>query len=90
MPTERDAARSSFNQARTQLEHALKLLDKGDPVITWHLGDTYRSLARYDEALATYERALKLSPDDDDAAKIREEIDSLQRQLGRAQRTGAR
>jgi tetratricopeptide (TPR) repeat protein len=87
---QRDAARSSFNQARSQLEHALRLLDKGDPVITWHLGDAYRSLARYDEALATYERALTLAPEADDAARIREQIESLQRQLGRAERTRAR
>ena len=85
---QRDAARSSFNQARSQLEHALKLLDKGDPVITWHLGDAYRSLARYDDALATYERALKLAPQDDDAVKIRAQIESLQRELGKTQRTG--
>ena len=65
-------------------------VSKGDPVITWHLGDAYRSLARYDEALATYERALTLSPEDDDAAKIREQIESLQRQLGRVQRKSPR
>jgi tetratricopeptide (TPR) repeat protein len=83
---QRDLSRSSFNAARSQLEHALSLLDKADPVITWHLGDTYRSLARYEDALATYQRALSLSPEDDDAAKIREQIESLQQQLGRVGR----
>jgi tetratricopeptide (TPR) repeat protein len=88
---QRDQARSSFNAARSQLEHALSLLDKGDPVITWHLGDAYRSLARYDDALATYKRALTLSPEDDDAAKIRAQIESLQHQIGRGeQRKSAR
>ena len=87
---QRDEARTSFNQARSQLEHALALLDKPDPVITWHLGDAYRSLARYDDALATYKRALTLAPEDDDAAKIREQIESLQQQLGRGGRKSAR
>jgi tetratricopeptide (TPR) repeat protein len=85
-----DAAKSSFNAARTQLEHALELLEKDDPVITWHLGDTYRSLARYEDALATYKRALALEPEDDDAAKIQAEIDRLQQKLGGAKREGAR
>ena len=63
---QRDAAKTSFNAARTQLEHALELLEQDDPVITWHLGDAYRSLARYEEALATYQRALSLEPKDAD------------------------
>jgi tetratricopeptide (TPR) repeat protein len=86
---QREQARSSFNAARSQLEHALSLLEKGDPVITWHLGDAYRSLARYDDALATYKRALTLSPEDDDAAKIRAQIESLQHQLGRGEQRKA-
>jgi tetratricopeptide (TPR) repeat protein len=81
-----DAARSSFNAARTQLEHALELLDKDDPVITWHLGDAYRSLARDHDALVTYQRALTLEPTADDAAKIQREIDLLQRKLSGAKR----
>jgi len=85
-----DAAKSSFNAARTQLEHALELLDKDDPIITWHLGDTYRSLARYKDALETYQRALSLEPEEDDAAKIQAEIDLLQQKLGGAKREGAR
>jgi len=87
---QRELARNSFNAARSQLEHALQLLEKGDPVITWHLGDAYRSLARYDDALATYKRALSLSPEDDDAEKIRAQIESLQHQLGRGERKSSR
>ncbi len=83
---ERDAAKSSFNAARAQLEHALELLEKDDPVITWHLGDAYRSLARFQDALVTYERALALEPEDDDAAKIQREIELLQRKLRGAKR----
>ncbi len=83
---QRDAAKSSFNAARTQLEHALELLDKDDPIITWHLGDAYRSLARDQDALKTYERALTLEPEDADAAKIQREIELLQRKLRGAKR----
>jgi tetratricopeptide (TPR) repeat protein len=83
---QRDAAKTSFNAARTQLEHALELLEKDDPVITWHLGDAYRSLARYQDALNTYQRALKLEPADDDAAKIQSEIDQLKLKLRGAKR----
>jgi len=83
---ERDAAKSSFNAACAQLEHALELLDKDDPIITWHLGDAYRSLARFQDALNTYERALTLEPADADAAKIQREIDLLQRKLRGAKR----
>ncbi len=83
---ESDAARSSFNAARAQLEHALELLEKDDPVITWHLGDAYRSLARFEDALVTYERALTLEPEEDDAAKIQREIEILQRKLRGAKR----
>ena len=55
-------------------------------MITWHLGDAYRSLARYQDALVTYERALTLEPEDDDAAKIQREIELLQRKLRGAKR----
>jgi tetratricopeptide (TPR) repeat protein len=83
---QRDAAKSSFNAARTQLEHALELLDKDDPIITWHLGDAYRSLARDREALEAYQRALTLEPEASDAAKIQREIELLQRKLRGAKR----
>ena len=54
-------------------------------MITWHLGDAYRSLARYEDALVTYERALTLAPEDDDAAKIRAQIELAAAQAPRRQ-----
>jgi tetratricopeptide (TPR) repeat protein len=75
-----DPARRSFAEAITQLERALELLERDDPVITWHLGDAYRSVSRFDEALAAYRRALDLEPRADDADVIRRQIELLQLQ----------
>jgi tetratricopeptide (TPR) repeat protein len=75
-----DQARGAFEAALRELERAVTLLDEGDPVITFHLGDVYRSLSRFPEALAAYRRALELSPTPDDAAQIRERIELLELQ----------
>jgi tetratricopeptide (TPR) repeat protein len=74
--------RSSFKAAIEQLERALSQLDKADPVITWHLADAYRSVSRFQDALASYERALELDPKAEDAEKIRAQIELLRLQLG--------
>ena len=74
-------ARSAFDQAIEQLERALGLLEEGDPVITRHLADAYRSVSRFTDALATYRRALELDPEEDDAHEIRQQIELLEAQL---------
>jgi tetratricopeptide (TPR) repeat protein len=75
------SARQSFGLAIEQLELALELLDDGDPVITRHLADAYRSVSRFEEALNTYRRALELEPEEDDADDIRQQIELLESQL---------
>ncbi len=74
-------ARQAFEQAIEQLERALSLLEEGDPVITRHLADAYRSVSRFTDALSTYRRALELDPEEDDAHEIRQHIELLEAQL---------
>ena len=76
-----EAALVSFRQAVEHLERALAQLDQPDPIIAWHLGDAYRSVARFEDALKSYQRALELGPEDEDAAKIRERIERLRLRL---------
>ena len=75
------SARVFFADAISELERATELLDEDDPVITRHLGDAYRSVSRFEDALATYEHALELDPTDSDAEEIRREIELLRIQL---------
>jgi tetratricopeptide (TPR) repeat protein len=76
-----DQARRSFGEAIEQLERALELLERDDPVITWHLGDAYRSVSRFDDAISAYRRALDLGPQDSDALRIRRTIELLELEL---------
>ncbi len=75
-----DQARGSFQTAVKELERAVSLLEDGDPVITFHLGDAYRSLSRFGDALGAYRRALELEPTPKDAAEIRARIELLELQ----------
>lgn len=74
-------ARDSFARAIEQLERALDLLEEDDPVITRHLADAYRSVSRFSDALAAYQRALALDPEEDEAAEIRRQIELIETQL---------
>ena len=74
-------ARASFSRAILALEQALDLLEQADPVITWHLGDAYRSVSRFEDALEAYRRALSLEPPIEDAVEIQRQIDLLELQL---------
>ncbi len=76
-----EEARRSFSEAIEQLELALALLERDDPVITWHLGDAYRSVSRFDDAISAYRRALDLGPQESDAYEIRREIELLELEL---------
>ena len=75
------AARTYFTDAVSELERATEMLKDDDPVITRHLGDAYRSVSRFEDALIAYEHALDLDPEDSDAEEIRREIELLQIQL---------
>jgi tetratricopeptide (TPR) repeat protein len=50
-------------------------------VITWHLGDAYRSVSRFDDAISAYRRALDLGPQESDALRIRRTIELLELEL---------
>jgi tetratricopeptide (TPR) repeat protein len=76
-----ESAASELAQAVVELERAAKLAEKGDPVITRHLADAYRSVSRFEEALASYRLALELDPDEEEAADIRRQIEMLELQL---------
>ena len=78
---EAERARALFREAIEQLELALAKLDRRDPIITWHLGDAYRSVSRFREALRSYQEALELGPGEEEAAKIRAQIELLELQL---------
>ncbi len=83
-----DRARVLFREAIEKLELALAKLERRDPIITWHLGDAYRSVSRFEEALRTYQEALELGPGDEEAEEIRGQIELLELQL-RESRAGA-
>ncbi len=69
--------RGDYGQAVTELEKASKLVD-GDPVILEHLGDAYRALKRYHEALAAYEQSEAISGGN---SSIIEKIESTKKGL---------
>ena len=75
-------ARTALSSALRELERSTELLDRGDPVITRHLGDAYRSMSRFPEALEAYRHALGLDPKESEAAEIQREIELLELQLG--------
>ena len=74
-------AREALSNAVLQLERSTKLLDREDPIITRHLGDAYRSMSRFPDALEAYRRALGLDPKESFAEEIRREIQLLELQL---------
>jgi tetratricopeptide (TPR) repeat protein len=83
-----EQAQAAFSNAIRELERAQQLLDPDDATIERHLGDVYRTLSRFEEALRAYERALELEPEPDDASEIREQIEALERSL-QGSRSGA-
>ena len=69
----------NFPQAVQELERSLKLIPD-DPHIYEHLGDVYRSLQRFPEALKVYKKAYEMFKDDKDKANIKQKIDALENQ----------
>ncbi len=74
-------AREALSNAVLQLERSTQLLERGDSVITRHLGDVYRSMSRFPDALEAYYRALGLDPKESDAEEIGRQIELLELQL---------
>jgi tetratricopeptide (TPR) repeat protein len=76
-------------EARALLERSLRELERareltgGDPVISEHLGDVYRSLDQKRRALEHYEEALALEPRDGEQPELKPKLDALRRELGR-------
>jgi tetratricopeptide (TPR) repeat protein len=78
-----------IGEARALLERSLRELERaadltgGDPVISEHLGDVYRSLDQKRRALEHYEEALGLEPREGEQPELRPKLDALRRELGR-------
>ncbi|MFQ5510553.1 MAG: tetratricopeptide repeat protein [Candidatus Krumholzibacteriia bacterium] len=70
--------RGDYARAIIELEKASSLVGD-DPVILEHLGDAYRSLKRYREALAAYEKSLDLQGEN---SEVLGKINSARERLG--------
>jgi tetratricopeptide (TPR) repeat protein len=62
-----------FDQALVDLLRAAKNLDREDPIVFEHIGDTYLKLHRVPEALKSWQKALALDPNN---KKLAEKIES--------------
>lgn len=69
----------NFPQAARELERSLRLIPD-DPHIYEHLGDVYRSLQRFQEALKVYIKAYQLFNDEKDKSDVKQKIDALENQ----------
>jgi tetratricopeptide (TPR) repeat protein len=69
--------RGDYGRAVKELERAVKLVGE-DPVMLEHLGDAYRGLSRFKDALAVYQHSSRLQESN---SKLREKIESMQRRL---------
>jgi tetratricopeptide (TPR) repeat protein len=83
-----DGARRSeglelLEKAIVQLVLAMELTG-GDPVVSEHLGDVYFLMDERQRALHYYEEADAMSPRLDEQPLLREKIESLREELGRA------
>ena len=54
--------KGKFDQALADLVRAAKNIDREDPIVFEHIGDTYLKLNRVPEALESWQKALKLDP----------------------------
>ena len=83
-------ARAAFERSIAELKRALELLEPDDPIITRHLADVYRTLARSNDALEAYRRALVLDPNKEETERIQREIEQLETELETAKPGAAR
>jgi tetratricopeptide (TPR) repeat protein len=54
--------KGKFDQALSDLLRAAKAVERDDPVVFEHIGDTYLKLNRVPEALDAWQKALALDP----------------------------
>ena len=65
--------KGKFDQALADLLRAAKNMDREDPVVLEHIGDTYLKLDRTQNALQSWQKALTLDPKN---KKLGEKIES--------------
>src|SRR5437762_14241155 len=70
--------KGKFDQALADLLRAAKNIDREDPIVFEHIGDTYLKLNRVSEALESWQKALKLDPKN---KSIADKIDSTKTTL---------
>jgi tetratricopeptide (TPR) repeat protein len=68
-----------FDQALADLLRAVKNLDREDPIVFEHIGDTYLKLQRVPEALESWQKAFALDPKN---SKLAEKIESTKTMIG--------
>jgi tetratricopeptide (TPR) repeat protein len=68
-----------FDQALADLLRAVKNLDREDPIVFEHIGDTYLKLQRVSEALESWQKAFALDPKN---SKLAEKIESTKTMIG--------
>jgi tetratricopeptide (TPR) repeat protein len=54
--------KGDFGHALTELMHAAEIITPADPVVFEHIGDTHRALGNIPQALAYWQKALNLDP----------------------------
>lgn len=67
-----------FDQALADLLRAVKNMDREDPIVFEHIGDTYLKLHRVPEALESWQKAFALDPKN---KKLAEKIESTKRMI---------
>ena len=60
--------KSDFSRAIIELIHAAQLITPPDPVVYEHIGDTYRALGNMPQAIAYWQKALNMDPQNQDVA----------------------
>ena len=68
-----------FDQALADLLRAVKNLDREDPIVFEHIGDTYLKLQRVPEALESWQKAFAPDPKN---SKLAEKIESTKTMIG--------
>ncbi len=76
-----EQGRKFLLRARDQLTLAAELTG-GDPVVSEHLGDVYRSLDEKRRAFEFYQQAVDMDHREDEQPNLLEKLDDLRRELG--------
>jgi tetratricopeptide (TPR) repeat protein len=75
-----------FDQALAELLRAAKNIERDDPIVFEHIGDTYLKLDRVSEALGSWQKALALDPKN---KKLAEKIESTKTTISKGSPTKA-